>query len=352
MPRVVSKHLFNYQLNGVIDEEVVALDKIMWGGNSFDPEMKNMKALVDSDDPSVNCEIVAKFVRHILFGMANMGEVFQGMIDQCVHTEFTVPIRDGNDYVVPVLVHTPKYLLENQLNAAMIYAHGGGCVGGEAGMFKGTISNFAIECGVVVFNVDYRLAPETKWPQNALDFYCAVKHIIENATKLGVDASKIGIAGDSGGGYVCFATMVMLAQKMEGELIKLAIPSIAMISDYCFGDLASMTKEEREASHMMRKIWRCISNDLDTEQSNPLLFPAKATDEILQRMPPTIIWENEFDIFITETTRMAHRMKTAGRLLEFRVQPGMTHASTAVPGTKGYKDNIEDYKLAIKEYLL
>ena len=352
MSRVVSKHLFNYQLNGVIDEEVVASSKKIWEENSFDPEIKNMRALVDSDDPSVDCEIVAKFVRHVMLARLNNGQPFQGMIDQCIHTEFTVPIRDGNDFEVPVLVHTPKYLLEKQLNAAMIYAHGGGCVGGEAGMVKGAMSNFAIECGVVVFNVDYRIAPETKCPKNALDFYCAVKHIIENAIKLGVDASRIGIAGDSGGGYICFATMVMLAQKMEGELVKLAIPSIAMISDYCFGDLASMTTEERETAHLTRKMWRCISNDLDTEQSNPLLFPAKATDEILQKMPPTIMWENEFDMFLTENTRMAHRMKTAGRLLEYRVQPGMIHTSTAVPGTKGYKGNIEDYKLAIKEYLL
>ena len=93
---------------------------------------------------------------------------------------------------------------------------------------------------MVFFNVDYRLAPETKCPHNVLDFYCAIKHILENAAPLGLDPSRIAIAGESGGGYICAAAMVMLAQKGEGSHIKLAVLSIPMLSDYCFGDTNAM----------------------------------------------------------------------------------------------------------------
>ena len=351
MSRVVSKHLFNYQLNGVLSEEVAVFDRIMAATHISDPELMKLKEL--SDNPDADSCVAAKYTRHLLLIMvANVAQAFQGSIDKCLHTEFKVPLRDENDFEVPVLVHTPKQLVGKSSNAAIIYAHGGGVVGGEAHMFKGGLSDLAVETGVVCFNVDYRLAPETKLPKNVLDFYCSVKHICENAAQLGIDASRIAIAGESGGGYICFATMVMLAQKDEGELVKLAIPAMPMLDDYCYSDLASMTKEEREIAQNMKKIWRCIANDIQSERSNPLLFPAKASDKILQKMPPTIIWENEFDIFITEATRMAHRMKRVGRLLEFRVQPGMTHMSAYVPGTQGYKDYIEDYKLVIKEYLL
>jgi len=58
------------------------------------------------------------------------------------------------------------------------------------------------------------------------------------------------------------------------------------------------------------------------------------------------------DIFITEATRMANRMRRVGRLLEFRVQPGMTHVSWSVPGTKGNKDYLRDYKKALETYLI
>ena len=46
--------------------------------------------------------------------------------------------------------------------ACIIYAHGGGAIGGSAAMYKGLLSYMAVDCGVVVFNVDYRLAPETR----------------------------------------------------------------------------------------------------------------------------------------------------------------------------------------------
>ena len=113
-----------------------------------------------------------------------------------------------------------------------------------------------------------------------------------------------------------------------------------------------MTKEERENAHIMRKIWKCIAEDYETQKGDPLLFPAKASDDLISKMPPTIIWEYEFDIYITEATRMAHRMRRAGRLLEFRVQPGLIHAAFDIPGTKAQEESFKDYARAIKEYLL
>ena len=144
----------------------------------------------------------------------------------------------------------------------------------------------------------------------------------------------------------------MLAQNNETNLVKLAIPGVPMISDYSFGDLNEMTKEERENAYLVRRFWKCIASDLDQQWNDPLLFPSKASDEIIAKMPPTIIWEKEFDMFITEAGRMANRMRRMGRLLEYRVHPGNTHAAEMMPGTKAYEDNVKDYTLAINNYLL
>merc|ERR1712150_292767 len=89
---------------------------------------------------------------------------------------------------------------------------------------------------------------------NVTDFYEVIKYVQQNADNLGIDASRIVIGGESGGGYVCLGAMVMLAQKNEGDLVKVAIPAIAMTDDYTFTDPASMTKEEREHNSAMRKI--------------------------------------------------------------------------------------------------
>ena len=174
----------------------------------------------------------------------------------------------------------------------------------------------------------------------------------ENAESLRIDPSRICIAGESGGGYICFGTMVMLAQKNETDVVKLAIPAIPMISDYSFGDVNEMTEEERESAFFMRRCWRLIANDFDAQKNDPLLFPSKASDEIIAKMPPTIILENEFDMFITEAGRMATRMRRMGRLLEYRVQPGSTHFGYLMPGTKVFEMNVKDYKLAVETYLL
>ena len=123
----------------------------------------------------------------------------------------------------------------------------------------------------------------------------------------------------SGGGYICARAMVQLARKNEAHLVKLAIPIIPMLSDYCFSDTEAMTKYEAEQAIGQRKIWRLIggpevgnyvSNNLLTTshqfeemRKDALLFPGKADEETLSKMPPTIVWEAEFDMYITEATR-------------------------------------------------
>merc|ERR1712236_92088 len=138
---------------------------------------------------------------------------------------------------------------------AVIYCHGGGCIGGSADMYSGLLSYMATSCGVVVFNVDYRLAPEARCPTNVLDFYEVIKYVSSHAKELGVDPARICISGESGGGYVCAGAMVKLAQEGESHLVKLAIPIIPMVCDYAFSDKAAMTKDEAENADGMKKIW-------------------------------------------------------------------------------------------------
>ena len=58
-------------------------------------------------------------------------------------------------------------------------------------------------------------------------------------------------------------------------------------------------RDEREMALTMRKVWRLIAQDLNLQKNDPLLFPATASEELLRKMPPTVIWEVEFDMFFT-----------------------------------------------------
>ena len=156
-------------------------------------------------------------------------------------------------------------------------------------------------------------------PNNVLDFYEVIKHVACNAADLGIDPARIAMAGASGGGYICAGAMVKLAMEDESHLVKLAVPIIPMLTDYCFSDTAAMTKFEREHAPGQQKIWRLIAgpgvrvvvgntvidmlDQFEEMSADALLYPGKADEETLRKMPPTIIWEDEFDIYITEATR-------------------------------------------------
>ena len=357
MSRVVSKHLFNFPLNGVLDEDVAAEEKnmdgavlemlIKVGGMAMEHELN------DTHDPKSNLEYVNLF-RKSLEGLTTEQMKHPILVkakNECIESKIKVPTTHDGEYDVEVYVHTPKKLAESKNNAAFIYAHGGGAIAFSAADHKNTRAHIAVECDVVAFDVEYRLAPETKCPNNVKDFYAVIKYVSENAANLGIDASKIVIAGESGGGYICLGAMVMLAQNDESSLVKLAMPDIPMVGDLVFSDPLAMTKDERDSATMMRKNWRLIASDMDKQKDDPLLFPGKAGDELLAKMPPTIILEVEFDLFITEAGRMANRLRVAGRLLEYVVIPGVKHGSTFNANFKCFTTAIDIRRLALNEYL-
>ena len=101
----------------------------------------------------------------------------------------------------------------------------------------------------------------------------------------------------------------------------------------------------------MHLMWKYIAKDLDADWKDPHLFPSKASDELIKKMPPTIIFSAEFDIFITESERMARRMRQNGKLLEFCCIPGISHGHYMYPQLKCYRVFYDAYKLAVDEYV-
>ena len=81
------------------------------------------------------------------------------------------------------------------------------------------------------------------------------------------------------------------------------------------------------------------------------MFPSKAPDALLKAVPATVIFSAEFDMFITETERMARRLRQNGRLLELCTIPGIGHASYLNPALKCYRTFFDSFKLALQEYV-
>ena len=357
MSRVESKNLFNFTPTGLYDEDVAAKDAEMMAmmGSKEGMEMvEKMNELSNKHDAESNKEYLT-MMRGMMDGMIKQmlnSPILKNAVEETIEEEIKVPTNHDGMFDVPVFKYTPKKLQgDGKKHVAYIYAHGGGAIAIKASTYKPLLSYYAVECGVVIFNVDYRLAPETKCPNNVKDFYEVVKYVRQNSEELGIDASRIVIGGESGGGYICLGTMVLLAQHNEGNMVRLAIPNIPMVDDYAFSDPLAMTKEEKENNPLMRKIWNLIAADFEAQKSDPLLFPGKASDELLEKFPPTIVEESEFDMFITEATRLANRLRSAGRLLEFIVFPGAKHGSTMMAELKCFKTAADAKKLIFQHYV-
>jgi len=349
--RVESKHLFNHlPLNGEYDEEVTAeIARLMENmGNS----LTLAGEVIQIEDSG---ESVAGFLRPLmdqtLTPMASQPYWMEQM-SECIQDSVTVPPTDTNTASVTMLIHRPKRL--QGASPAIVYVHGGGVVAGTAIQSAPHASNLAQACGVIVFNVDYRLAPEAKCPENVKDFYSCLKYVLANSSSLGVDPARVAIMGESGGGYLTAALSVMLAEKEESNLVKLSIPVIPMVDDYCWGDTNSMTKEEASQALMQRKIWNALATDLTAQRNSPdpLLFPAKAKEETLTKFPPTVIFTVEFDFYITETLRFARRLRAAGRLLDLVVVPGIGHGQAMEPKFKKFYELLDIMKTIVREYLV
>merc|ERR1712013_293808 len=328
--RVKSKHLFNFPLAGVVDDDILERER-EWVEQMGDKSMEEMNSEMDAmPDEDFAVMLQGMMESEMTFEMTKADAAEEAKQKEALNSQHVPTTHDG-DYDVTVLVHTPKSLAGEESRACIIYAHGGGCVAGSAAMYAPYLSYMAVDCGVVVFNVDYRLAPGTRCPNNVLDYYEVVKYVAQNSADLGVDPARIAISGESGGGYICAGTMVQLARNDEAHLVKLAVPIIPMLSDYAFSDITAMTREEAENAAGQQKVWRLLAG---------------------KKMAPTIIWEAEFDFYITEAFRFANRLRAAGRLLEFVVIPGSKHGSGMSPMHKCFTIERDAWRTAIEEYLL
>ena len=183
MSRVESKNLFNFTLTGIYDDDVSAKDAEMMAmmGTKEGMEMfEKINELTSKDDVESNTEFVA-MMRAMMEGMVKPmfeSPTLKKAAEEVIEEKIKVPTSHDGKFDVPVFKYTPKKLQgDGKKHAAYIYSHGGGAIAIEASTYKPLLAYYAVECDAVVFNVDYRLAPETKCPNNVKDFYEVVKYV-------------------------------------------------------------------------------------------------------------------------------------------------------------------------------
>src|SRR6266576_5442122 len=149
-----------------------------------------------------------------------------------------IPAPHGS---IPARIYTPKTLRKSDgLAPGLVFYHGGGWVIGDLDSHDVVCRKLAHEGELIVISIDYRLAPEHKFPAAVDDAVTAVKWVAANAKQLGVDAARLMVGGDSAGGNL--AAVVALAAR-DGDGPKLA----GQVLIYPATDFAMDTPSHSEA---------------------------------------------------------------------------------------------------------
>jgi acetyl esterase len=248
----------------------------------------------------------------------------------------------GGDLPVRIYANEP-----GGLRPALTYFHGGGFVFGNLDTHDAVCRALAKESGAVVISVDYRLAPEHKFPAAVEDSHAATVWAAANAASLGIDARRIAVGGDSAGGNLA-AVVAMLCRDAGGPALALQV-LLYPVTDFSTFETTSH-RELAEGYFLNRAAMDWFSAlyiASDDQKRDPEVSPLLARD--LSGLPPALVITAEFDPLRDEGEAYAQRLREAGVAVTMTRYPGMIHGFVSMRGVlTGGRDAIREAAEAIR----
>jgi acetyl esterase len=224
---------------------------------------------------------------------------------------------------IPARIYTPKALRKaNGLGPCLVFFHGGGWVIGDLDSHDVVCRKLAHEGELMVISVDYRLAPEHKFPAAVDDAIAAAKWVAGNAGRLGIDPSRLLVGGDSAGGNL--AAVVSIAARdgngpaIAGQLLIYPATDLAM---------THLSHSESETSILLtHSVIRWFRDHYLADVADAgdwRASPARAGT--FAGLPPTYVLTAGADPLRDEGDEYASRLKEAGVPVTYRTFPGQFH---------------------------
>lgn len=223
-----------------------------------------------------------------------------------VHRIFDIIIQ-GTEARIPARVYVPG---EGENYGVLVYAHGGGFVLGDVETYDPLCRELTNACNCIVVSVDYRLAPEHKFPAAVTDFYDATKWVLEHAKELGGDPERVVVGGDSAGGNL--AAVISIMARDQG--LKPSLKYQILINPFLGVDLTSYTAREystglfldtESMTYFSRAYLRSPTDAFDWRFS-----PILRND--LENLPPALIITSEYDPLRDSAETYAAKLAEAG----------------------------------------
>ncbi|MBL4874319.1 MAG: alpha/beta hydrolase [Rhodobacteraceae bacterium] len=205
----------------------------------------------------------------------------------------------------------------------LVYFHGGGWVQGDLDSHDGVCGKLAKWAGCIVISIDYRLAPEHKFPSAPLDAIAAYKWVRMNAASLGGDPERIGVGGDSAGGNL--AAVVCQQTAINGE----RTPELqVLIYPALDGRMITDSMEELRDAYILPKDRMQYFLDLYTRGPDDILDIrlSPALRETVVDQPKACIVTGGFDPLRDDGDMYAERLTAEGIDVKHIQYPGQIHA--------------------------
>lgn len=231
----------------------------------------------------------------------------------------TIPRPEGD---IPIRVYYPKEVQTNF--PALVYFHGGGWVVGNLETHDNICRALTNLANCVTISVDYRLAPEHKFPAAVYDCYAAVEYVSANPEEFQVDPARIAVGGDSAGGNLA-AVISNLAKDKQKPAICFQL--LLYPATNIWGEPTQSMLQNAEGYFLtqgtMEWFLNCYSNGEEEDKNNPLLAPILY--EKFTGLPPALVITAEYDPLRDEGELYARKLQEAGVKAELVRYDGTIH---------------------------
>jgi len=221
---------------------------------------------------------------------------------------------------IPLRVYKPAAATGTA--AALIYIHGGGFVIGNIDSHDVLCRTLANDAGIIVVSIEYRLAPEHKFPAAVDDSIAATRWIADNASTFGIDPNRIFIGGDSAGGNLSAVVAIHARDsggpKLAGQVLIYPATDFSM-SHPSHLDPDTGALLTRSLIGWFRTQYLNGNGDIDDWRASPLRI------KDFKGLPPAYVMTCGADPLHDEGAEYAERLKDAGIDVAYSHFPGQFH---------------------------
>ena len=205
-----------------------------------------------------------------------------------------------------------------------MFFHGGGWVLGDYPTHERLIRDLVVGSGAAAIYVDYTPSPEAKYPTAINQAYAATKWVADNGSQIGVDGSRLAVAGNSVGGNM--AAVVAIKAKEAGTPKLRAQVLLWPVTDANFNNASYNQFAEGHFLTRGMMEWFWDNYTTDPKQRNEIYAsPLRASLEQLQGLPPALVQTAEMDVLRDEGEAYARRLNAAGVPVTAVRYNGMIH---------------------------